>query len=253
MNPIKKIIYSYVIPTIGRLYRHENKIVNVIYYHDIVQGDGESFQKTNVEIFKSQMKYIADNGYKTLRFDDLNDETIHYNTKSVIIAFDDGWLSNYNEIYDFMKSCGLKYNIYLAIKEIGNNPNFLTWEKIRKMHKEGLVGFGIHTYNHVNASNIDAIDPTVEFEKANEIFKQELGYTPLDFCYPYGAYSESSNRYLIHNTPYQRIYTSDMMYSYYQDGRIIFGRCGVKNEESMSVFRSKLNGLFNIWSKLLKR
>ncbi len=253
MNALKKIVYSQAIPAIGRLCHYKNKIVNVIYYHDIVKGAGDSFQKTNVEIFKQQMLYIANNGYKTLRFDDLNDEAhLCYNSKSLVIAFDDGWASNCNEIYDFMKSLGLKYNIYLAIKEIGNNPDFLTWAQVRKMHEEGFVGFGIHTYNHVNASDISLIDPSLEFDKANEIFEQELGYTPLDFCYPYGAYTESSNRYLIENTPYMRIYTSDLMYSYTKDGRVFFGRCGIKNEESMGIFKSKLKGYFNIWSVLLK-
>lgn len=253
MNTIKKIIYSYVIPTIGKLHSRKNKIINVIYYHDIVQGTGESFQKTNIDIFKQQMNYLVDKGYKTLRFDDLNEESLRYDSKSLIIAFDDGWASNFHEIYDFMKSRGLKYNIYLAIKEIGQNTEFLNWDQVRKMHDEGIVGFGIHTFNHVDASNIDLINASVEFEKANEVFEHELGYTPLDFCYPYGAYSENSNRYLTKNTPYHRIYTSDLMYSYYQNGKIIFGRCGIKNEESLCIFKSKVKGYFNVWSKLLKR
>ena len=111
--------------------------------------------KTNINVFRRQMEYIAAKGYETLRFDDLQDvQKVKGGSKKVIIAFDDGWLSNYNEIYDMMKSLGLKYNIYLTIGEIGTNPEYLTWDIVRKMHSEGLVGFGAHTYTHPDMTDI---------------------------------------------------------------------------------------------------
>ena len=251
MNILKKIAYTYIIPLIGRINIKKNKFVNIIYYHDIVKDKGNSFQQTNIELFKRQMEYISRKGYKTFRFDDLNNDTLRFSSKSVIIAFDDGWASNYFEIYDFMNSLGLKYNIYLAIDKIGSCSDFLTWELVRKMHCEGNVGFGIHTFNHVDVSDLTKINPSVEFGEANKKFRNELGYEPLDFCYPYGSYSETSNNYLIKNSPYIRLYTSDMMFSYSKNGKIIFGRSGIKNEESMSLFKAKLKGYMNIWTKII--
>lgn len=201
MNPIKKFIYQYGIPLVGRLFHGKNKLINVIYYHDIVRGEGHSFQQTNIDVFKRQMEYIARQGYKTLRFDDLNEETLKFDSKSILIAFDDGWKSNYTEIYTFMKSLGIKYNIYLAVREIGENPDYLTWEQVQQMHNEGLVGFGAHTYTHADMTDISQIDPKVEFDKADSIFRKHLGYQPLDFCYPYGKYSEEANTYIIRHTP----------------------------------------------------
>lgn len=251
MNSIKKFIYNYGIPFIGRLYNHNNEIVNVIYYHNIVDNEGKSFMHTNYDVFEKHMKYIASHGYHTLRFDNLSEENLKYDNKTIIIAFDDGWESNYSKIYDLMKSLGLKYNIFLAIKEIGSNPNYLTWEQIRRMHNEGFVGFGAHTYNHPNMSDISKIDVTVEFDKADAIFEKELGYKPLDFCYPYGYYSEASNDYIIKNTEYKHIYTSRMMYSYRQEGKIVFGRNGISNDETFYVFKAKLKGYFNVWRKII--
>lgn len=248
MNPIKKIIYQYGIPFVGRICNGRNKFVNVIYYHDIVQGKGNSFQQTNIEVFKRQMQYIVSHGYQTLRFDDLQtDRDVAYGEKKIVIAFDDGWKSNYAEIYEFMKSLGIKYSIYLAVNEIGVNPDYLTWEQVRKMYVEGLVGFGAHTYTHPDMSDISKIDSELEFTKADAIFEKELGYKPLDFCYPFGCYSEASNDYIVKNTNYTRIYTSRMMYSYMQDGKIIFGRNGISNDESFGVFKAKLKGYFNVW------
>lgn len=251
MNPIKKIIFNHGIPLIGRVLHGNNKIVNVIYYHDIVDGNGRSFQQTNFELFKKHMEYIAKNGYRTLRFDDLNDETCHYDSKTIVIAFDDGWKSNYTKIYELMQTLGLKYSIYLAIKEIGSNPDYLTWDEVRKMHDEGLVGFGAHTFNHLDMSDISKIDPAIEFDKADAIFEKELGYKPMDFCYPFGYYSEDSNEYITTHCQYKRVYTSRMMYSYIQNGKIIFGRNGISGDESFGVFVAKLKGYFNCWRKII--
>ena len=251
MNTLKRIVYEYGIPLIGRAFNYKNRYINVIYYHDIVQGDGKSFQRTNISVFKRQMEYIASHEYKTFRFDDLKDDD-SYGDKKIVIAFDDGWKSNFTEIYDYMKSLGLKYNVYLAINEIGKNPDYLTWEQVRQMHFEGFVGFGAHTFSHPDMSDISKIDPKIEFGKADAIFETQLGYKPVDFCYPYGKYSESSNEYITKNLSYKRIYTSRYMYTYLQNGKLIFGRCGISNDESLFVFKAKLKGYFNVWSKLFK-
>lgn len=254
MNIIKQLIYQHIIPLVGRMKVGKNRYVNVIYYHDIVQGEGQSFMRTNIDVFKRQMEYIAKNGYKTLRFDELNKgDKVKFEKRKVVIAFDDGWLSNYNEIFDFMQSLGIKYNIYLTVGEIGKNPEYLTWDLVRQMHNSGLVGFGVHTFTHPHVADMSDIDPELEFVKANEVFQKELGYEPLDFCYPFGSCSEKAHEYLTTKTNYQRIYTSTMMYSYEKNGRIIFGRNGISNEEKMVVFKAKLNGHFNIWNKLTNK
>ena len=252
MNPIKKIIYQYGIPFIGRICNGRNKFVNVIYYHDIVSGKGNSFQQTNIDVFKRQMQYIASQGYQTLRFDDLKSEKDEaFGRKKIVIVFDDGWKSNYTEIYEFMKSLGIKYSIYLAVKEIGANPDYLTWNQVRLMHDEGIVGFGAHTYTHPHIDAIINIDVDVEFKMADAIFEAELGYKPLDFCYPYGTYSEETNEYISSHLVYKRIYTSRLMYSYRQNGKIIFGRNGISGDEPFRVFVSKLKGYYNVWRKIL--
>ena len=252
MNPIKKFIYNNIIPIVGRIFRYKNKFINVIYYHDIVSNAGNSFQQTNIDTFMKQMNYLVEHGYETVRFDDLKSEYNEiYNPKRIIIAFDDGWKSNYEKIYDYMKSKGLKYNIYLTVKEIGINPDYLTWEQVRLMHDEGCVGFGAHTYTHPHIDRIDNIDPKIEFEKANSIFKRKLGYEPMDFCYPYGTYTEDTNDWITTHLNYKRIYTSRLMYSYRQNGKLIFGRNGINTDETFGVFKAKVNGYFNVWRTIL--
>lgn len=252
MNTIKRFAYNHIIPIVGRVFVHKNKYCNVIYYHDIVNGEGYSYMRTNLDVFKREMQYIADNGYETLRFDDLNsDNTIAYKKKRVIIAFDDGWVSNYSEIFDFMKSKGLKYNVFLAAGLIGHDERYLTWDMVREMHESGICGFGTHTYSHVDLSEIASENYLKEVQKADETFSIELGYSPKDFCYPFGKYSAESNDYLVNHSKYERIYLSDMRYSYLSRGKQIMGRNGISNDETLSVFKAKLNGYFNVFSLLI--
>ena len=115
------------------------------------------------------------------------------------------------------------------------------------MHNSGLCGFGAHTFNHVDMSDISKIDTDTEIYKANEFFKKELGYYPVDFCYPFGYYSEDSNKWLTNNTSYQRIYTSAPFFSYKQKNSYIMARQGISDDDTEKQFRDKLNGYQNIY------
>ncbi len=251
MNPIKKNVFNNVIPLLGSMTKGKNKFINVIYYHDIVNGEGNGSQQTNIELFKSQIKYIKDNGYKTFTFDELEDkDNIKYNPKTVLITFDDGWVSNYSEIFEYMKKMNIKYNIFLECKKIGNDENYLTWDMVREMHASGIVGFGAHTFNHPDMSDIENINTDIEIIEANKKITEETGIIPKDFCYPFGKWSEKSNKYLVENTGYTRIYTSSMRYSYLQNDKIIFGRSSINSLFSFKVFKNMVKGNYNIFSSL---
>lgn len=252
MNIVKRTVFRSVIPLLGRILIKRNRYCNVIYYHDVVDGSGDTYMKTDKRVFYQQMDYIADLAYQTLCFDELErDDNMSFDKRKVIIAFDDGWLSNYTEIFEFMKSRGIKYNVFLTVGEIGHNEEYLSWDQVRTMHDSGLVGFGVHTYSHVDMCDFSMIDYNQEIIEANRIFEKELGFKPQDFCYPYGSYSEEGNKVLERNNVYRRIYTSRMMYSYDEGGSIIMGRNGINNDWSMRVFRNQLDGYYNVFNGLL--
>lgn len=253
MNAIKKLIFENAIPLMGKICIGCNKYINVIYYHDIVTTSGEGCMEMNVEVFKSQMKYIAEHNIKTLRFDDLESESAEqFEKDKVLIVFDDGFKSNYYEIFDFMKDLGIKYNIFLVSGMSGVDPRMLTWDEARKMHDSGLVGFGAHTFTHPDMTHLADFDLQHEITDANDVFKKELGFAAQDFCFPYGAYSEETLQAVIDCHVYKRIYTSKMMYSYRQDDAIVMGRTPISNDEPIRVFEKKLRGYYNVWSSIIK-
>lgn len=253
MVGLKRLIYSLFCPVVGRILLYKNHYINVIYYHDIVRDDGFSLMRTNLSVFKGQMEWILNHGYETLRFDDLDSNTIKFTNNKILITFDDGWRSNFAEIFDYMQQFGLKYNIFLTVGEIDSNPEYLNWDMVRTMHNSGLCGFGTHTYTHPDMSVLSKVDLDKEIHLADQIFERELGYEPKDFCYPFGFYSEESNTYIINNANYDRIYTSKMMFSYFQDGRIIFGRNGISTVDTEALFRNKVRGYNNSFYSLRRK
>ena len=130
------------------------------------------------------------------------------------------------------------------------DAEYLTWDMVREMQASGIVGFGAHTCSHPDMSDISGVDPEREFFLADQKIHQELGFFPKDFCYPFGKWSEASNAYILENTGYTRIYTSNMLYSYMQEGKILFGRSSVNGDRPFSVFTHMLKGHYNIFDTL---
>lgn len=252
MNAIKKVIYQKAVPFVGKVLSNKNKYVQMIYYHDVVSDGGNSFMQIDKELFFKQMLYIKEKGYTTLLFSDLNKDDL-FRKKSVIIAFDDGWKSNYTEIFDFMKQNGIKYNVFLAAGKIGTDPEFLTPDEVKKMSLSGIVGFGAHTYNHVTLEDIDAIDPEKEFELTDKLLLEWTGEKCLDLCFPKGIYTKESLNEMLKNTEYTRFWTSDLQYSENIDGKIVFGRSAISNDEPFSVFKAKLKGYYNCFNLIKGR
>lgn len=252
MNALKTFIYQEIIPALGRLAIGKNRYINVIYYHDVVKGEGSTYMRINIERFKRQMLLLKKIGYKTFVFQELGDIKIEqWNRKHILITFDDGWVSNYEQIFDFMKAEGIKYNIFLETAKIGKDPSYLSWDTVRKMYNSGLVGFGAHTFSHPNMSKLDNLDLKQEIDAANNIINTEIGFIPEDFCFPFGAYSQETIEAILEKKVYKRIYTSDMRYSYPQQDAIIFGRNAVSDSDSIRIFKNKVAGRYNIYNSLL--
>ena len=251
MNALKSFIYQEIVPALGRLTIGKNRYINVIYYHDVVKGEGSTYMRINFERFKQQMLLLKKMGYETFVFQELGDKKIlQWNRKHILITFDDGWLSNYDEIFDFMKAEGIKYNIFLETAKIGKDPKYLSWDTVREMYKSGLVGFGAHTFSHPDMSKLESLDLNQEIDAANEIINTELGFIPEDFCFPYGAYSQETIAAILEKKVYKRIYTSDMRYSYQQRDAIIFGRNAISDSDSEKIFKNKASGKYNIFNSL---
>lgn len=228
---------------------YKNEDISFIYYHDVVEDNGFRYQKIEISTFIEQMNYIYKNGFKTLLFRDLNNEH-ESGDRKVLISFDDGYRSNYEVVFPIMKRLKLKFNVFLEVGAIDKDPKYLTWDMIRRMKYSGLVDFGAHTYNHVDLRDIENNDMEIEIFKANEEISKNVEMSVEDFCFPFGAYNKNIINYLVSLGVYKRLYTSDGIRKIVKNNTTIYGRIGVENDDSLEVFRKKLQGKYNLYYKM---
>jgi len=248
MNNIEKIIYNGIIPEVGRFFRRPTKIP-VIYYHNVVEdGNGRRFMHTDISVFKNHMEYLKINGYKTYTFKEIPKKfTKKSNSKEVIIAFDDGFLSNYTIVFPLMKKLGLKFNIFLAVENMEKqNKDYLTWDMVSEMNKSKMVGFGAHTYSHIDVRNITDIHYDKEIYQTNALIRKYTNNDVNDFCFPYGYYNDKIIAKLCRDGIYKRIYTSDKIKLKIINNCEVVGRTGISNDYNVDMFSKNIKGLYNI-------
>lgn len=223
----------------------------VIYYHEIVEnGQGYSYQKLDKEMFEQQMRYLKEQGYQTLFFRDLDKPLPE---KAIIVSFDDGFRSVYENAIPIMKRYGIKANIYLPTRYIGQDKHFMTWDMVRELQMSGDCEFAAHTHNHVDIRTLDCNELYRENALSTEAFEKELQVRPEAFCMPYGVYDKKSIKLLKESSSYKYILGSfygDIPQKYLESK--VIPRVGISNDDSLEQFEKKLLGKLN-WKGPLQR
>lgn len=223
----------------------------IIYYHEVVeQGCGYSYQKIEKDKFEEQMKYLSENGYQTLFFSELSKSLPE---KAVIVSFDDGLKSVYDNAFSIMKKYGIKGNVYLPTAYIGNDEHFMDWNMVRDLCDSGVFEMQAHTHNHTDIRTYSVEDMLNEVNTSAEILDKELGFDPSAFCIPFGMYDRKSILKLRKTNKYKYILGS--YYGRIPENRLstnVLPRIGISNDDSIEKFVDKIEGKYD-WKGILQR
>lgn len=193
--------------------------VPIIMYHSILKDPARSNKYTiTPAVLEEDLKYIKANGYETITISDLisyvyADKPLP--PKPIILTFDDGHYNNYGYLYPLLE----KYDVKAVISIVGSytdkfsetdeanlNYSYLRWKDINELISSGRVEFQNHTYNlHDNThgrigakkkkgESDDEYKKILEedINKLQNEFKENTGYVPTCFTYPFGGISNSS-------------------------------------------------------------
>lgn len=193
--------------------------VPIIMYHSILKDPVRSNKYTiTPAVLEEDLKYIKANGYETITISDLisyvyDDKPLP--PKPIILTFDDGHYNNYGYLYPLLE----KYDMKAVISIVGSytdkfsetdeanlNYSYLRWKDINELISSGRVEFQNHTYNlHDNThgrigakkkkgESDDEYKKILEedINKLQNEFKENTGYVPTCFTYPFGGISNSS-------------------------------------------------------------
>ena len=130
------LLLSLIILVFVVLYLYKNPKIAVICYHNIATQDeknnfpDESDWTITTDNFKEQLDYLKNNNYKTLTMDEFyrwKNKELNLPYKSVLITFDDGFLSNYEYAFKLLKEYNMNATVFVVGSFIENSTQN-TWD-----------------------------------------------------------------------------------------------------------------------------
>ena len=160
--------------------------VPIIVYHSINDNPiGLEQLSVSIESFAEQMKYLVDNGFTPIGFDDI--DKLGYYQKPIIITFDDGYVDNYDNAYPILKMYNIKATIFIITGTI-NSSACLSQAQIKEM--EDLVSFQSHTVNHYELDKASTESILEELSASKACLEKITGKPVFVLSYPCGKYND---------------------------------------------------------------
>ena len=151
------------------------------------------------EKFEQDMTTIIGEGYTFIsinRLIDYKNGIKGIPEKSVVLTFDDGYISNYELIYPILKKYNIPATIFIIGDMVGDDRHF-SWEDAKKMNDEGLVSIYTHGHSHVDMTKLDINDFKEKTANILKTMEEKLGKQEhVVYSYPLGFYNDETNKVL---------------------------------------------------------
>ncbi len=164
----------------------------ILLYHEFYEtapAESKYSVASTPKRFEENIQQILAAGYKIIPLNAL----LEYQSgeralpkKSVILTFDDGYVSNYTMIYPLLQKYNIHATIFMSVASV-DMPNKMSWDQLREMDQSGLVEIQSHSWDHDDHTAMS------ESRLRNQVFdsfshlEYELGERSARlFAYPYG-------------------------------------------------------------------
>lgn len=171
--------------------------VPILIYHHIRQfgeEDATSSQQFIVfpENFEKQLQYLQDNNFASISFNNLFDYfegSFNLPEKSIIITFDDGVISQYENAFPILKKYDMTATFFIFSNPIGRSKNYMTWEQLVALDQAGME-IGGHGWYHLYWDRISAFELDREIIQNKQKLEEKLGHEISTVAYPFGSYND---------------------------------------------------------------
>ena len=178
------------------------KQVPILCYHQVRDWKSTDSKRARdyivpVNVFRAQMKILADSGYQTILPDQLYNYLAYGDPipdKAVMLTFDDADLDQFTVAYPEMKKYGFK-GVFFIMTVVLGKPRYMTKDQLKELSDQGHV-LGSHTWDHKNVKKYEAADWPIQVEKPSGLLESISGKPIEYFAYPFGLWSPEAIPFL---------------------------------------------------------
>ncbi len=149
-----------------------------------------------MNIFKEQINIIKKKNYHFYNPRNIDNSFESPSTeKQVLITIDDAFSSFYKHAWPYLKENKIPFILFVSTEPIGKY-GYMNWDQIKEVEKEEFAFIGNHSHSHEYLINYEFKNFTKDIDLSIQIFKNELGYNPIFFSYPFGEYSLEQKNFI---------------------------------------------------------
>jgi peptidoglycan/xylan/chitin deacetylase (PgdA/CDA1 family) len=174
--------------------RADSLRVPILVYHSIApthpgQSSEQRLLDVDTAMFRQQMSHLASNQYNVIPLGTLIDALQgHGNVppRAVVITFDDGWLSQYENALPILRELHLTATFFVVSSQVGKGSMYMGLDEVKALQQAGMT-IASHSRTHPELTKISDAQLRDEVLGSREDLKKMLGVNVDLFAYPYGA------------------------------------------------------------------
>lgn len=186
--------------------------IPILMYHALVKDSSDTLNKVHipVDLFRQEMKWLAENNYTTVSLDQLQQLLSDKNRqKYCAITFDDGYYSLYQYAMPILQQYNFTATLFLttiitgekdfsllkdvSIESLPKNDRPLTWNEIKEMNVNGW-SIQAHSVDHADHSRLTAEEQEQQILQSKFIIEQQIHQPVNHYAFPFGRYNTQTLR-----------------------------------------------------------
>jgi peptidoglycan/xylan/chitin deacetylase (PgdA/CDA1 family) len=178
--------------------KFKGRHVPILCYHalrDTNKDDSENEKTYSVSTanFASQIKALADYGYKSITPSELENYWINQTPlpeKPIMITFDDGRAEQYSIGAQILEKYHFKGVFFIMTVSIGKQ-NYMNQTEIKSLSDRGHI-IGCHTWDHHKITDYKKDDWQLQLSKPKQQLEKITQKPVTYFAYPYGVFNRAA-------------------------------------------------------------
>ena len=139
-------------------------------YHEVAPDSPRDAYTVGVDAFRGHLAEIASRD------------------RNVVITFDDGHMSQYEQAFPVLEACGVKAIFFITAGWVGKRSDYMAWRELRELSSAGHV-IQSHGWSHAYLTNCSAAKLDHEIRSSRATLEDHLGAAVTDISMPGGRWN----------------------------------------------------------------